>query len=97
MTGNHLEGNPGSWLDRTASISDLRAVEPVAPAIGGNHLAETGSVVEAVDRSCARGDSGHDQCTIFEMGSSMMSVAPRSDRAGINVLMVDLGTTVSTA
>lgn len=41
--------------------------------------------------------TGSAQWTILAIGNSMMSVAPRSLRAGISVLISDLGTTVSTA
>ncbi len=34
------------------------------------------------------------QCTIFESGSSMMSVAPASLSAGMSVLIADFATTV---
>ena len=37
------------------------------------------------------------QCTIFDSGSSMMSVAPASFSAGMRMLICDFGTTVSTA
>ena len=37
------------------------------------------------------------QCTIFDRDSSMMSIAPRSLRAGMRTLISDFGTTVSTA
>lgn len=72
------------------------------------YLAHTGGVVKAGDHSkrrrrtrwpCSKDASGRRKAhgTILEIGSSMMSVAPASLRAGINVLIVSLGTTVSTA
>jgi hypothetical protein len=43
------------------------------------------------------GAGGPGQGTILEIGSSMMSVAPLSFRAGIRMLMSCFGTTASTA
>ena len=61
----------------------------------GLHPADAAVLVELGDTPLH--DTPFHQCTILEMGSSMMSVAPWSFRAGMSVLMSDLGTTVSTA
>ena len=66
------------------------------PAVVGDHPPVAGRLVELVDRATVEVGLGH-QCTIFEIGSSMMSVAPWSRNAGMSTLMSDLGTTVSTA
>ena len=63
--------------------------EPVADP----HGPRRGTIlVEGSDRT-----SSQHQWTILERGSSMMSLAPASLRAGISVLIVAFSTTVSTA
>ena len=108
----HLEGHHGARLDVTGAVGDGRAVEgdpvagpvlddPEAPRVvelatsptSGQRPAGTGPAVP----SPMVGSDAIVQWTILARASSMMSVAPRSLRAGISTLISDLGTTVSTA
>jgi len=72
-------------------VVGLHHSEPQAASALRHHLVKSGRVLV---RDLGLGSF---QWTIFAMGSSMMSVAPRSLRAGIKMLMSDLGTTASTA
>ena len=82
-------------------------MEGIAPAVVAAHHTEAPGFVELGDHARssepghrrARGSSRSPwpQWTIFDRGSSMMSVAPRSLSAGIRTFTSDLGTTVSTA
>lgn len=81
----------GPHRDGAGAVGDAGAVEGITPTVLGLHLAQPPGGVKGND------DTAVDQCTILAMGSSMMSVAPWSLRAGIRVLMSALGTTVSTA
>src|SRR3954451_9207293 len=87
--GAQLELDGRFDLDRAGAVADRRAVERVGPAVIRRDRAQPGGIVEPGD------DAG--QWMILASGSSMMSVAPASFRAGINVLIVAFGTTVSTA
>ena len=96
MSGAKLEGHRSAGGNRARSIGDLGAVEE--PAFASRlHPADAAFLVELGDAPVDGMRIPHPQCTILEMGSSMMSVAPWSFRAGMSVLMSDLGTTVSTA
>ena len=88
--GDDLEGDGGADLDRAGAVGDGRAVERI------------GRAVSAVTTPSPRGSSNSvtvasHQWTILASGSSMMSLAPASFRAGMRVLMSVLATTVSTA
>jgi hypothetical protein len=81
-------------------------MEPVAPPVVITHDTEPPRLVELGDHTdprrprptaSVRHRRRNRQWTIFEIGSSMMSVAPRSLSAGIKTLTSVLGTTVSTA
>ena len=91
-----------------ASTSMLRLPSAMAVAwnayvgaVGLLHPAKAAGPVEGGDPPVMRPGGGdgaaHPQWTILERGSSKMSVAPWSRRAGISVLMPDLATTVSSA
>jgi hypothetical protein len=66
---------------------------------GGGGRPGGGGALKAglVGRRPGGGAGGPGQGTILEIGSSMMSVAPLSFRAGIRMLMSCFGTTASTA
>ena len=101
------EDDPGADLDVRRPVGDGRAVE--AGSCGRRRRAPTPrprGVVELGDHPDPRGPeaagargsrSVRPQWTILDRGSSMMSVAPRSLRAGMRMFTSDLGTTVSTA
>ena len=72
----------------------IREIDPQSNTM----IAEAGVVVECGDGAESDRACGHvSQWTILDSGSSMMSVAPASDSAGIRTLISFLGTTVSTA
>jgi hypothetical protein len=86
------EDHCGARRDSAGPVGDLGAVEleclrPVS------NFPQTYSFVEARHGADAR----RRHRMILEIGNSMMSLAPRSFSAGMRVLMVSLGTTVSTA
>ena len=87
--GAHLEGDGRSQLDGSGPVEQGRAVERKRPAVGLDG-AEPAWLVEGDDLTVH-------QWTILARGTSMMSLAPASLRAGISVLMVAFATTVSTA
>ena len=76
----------------TALLDGTRTV-----AVGRRDLAEAALLVERRDGPGAGAVRRHGQWTIFDSGSSMMSLAPASLRAGMSVLMAVFSTTVSTA
>ncbi len=81
-------------------VGDLGAVERVKPAVFPTHLPQPHVFVETVDTAAVRRhEHAHrlPQGTILLIGSSIMSVAPASFSSGINLFIVSLGTTVSTA
>jgi hypothetical protein len=90
--GDDLELDLRTDLDRAGAVGDLRAVELVLGAVGRLERAETTLLVERDHATVHEA-----QCTILEIGSSMMPVAPASLSAGINVLISDFATTASTA
>jgi hypothetical protein len=98
MTGSEEEGDPGPDVDPATAVGDGGAVEAVAPTVG---IVEDGSqspgIVELADDPRSDGPAGHGQWTIFDRGSSMMSLAPLSFRAGMRTFTSDLATTASTA
>ena len=101
-TGNHLPGDCGTHIDLPSAIGDVGAMERIGHSCVRGDLAETARVIELQDYTRAdaerhsNGSSGH-QGTILEIGSSMMSVAPASESAGISTLIRFFSTTVSTA
>ena len=105
-TGRQAEGDLGAGFDVTGSVSYGGAVERVLRAVRLPQDTEADRFVELRDDARA-GQSlldGHPgrirdraQCTIFESGNSMMSVAPASESAGMRMLISFFGTTVSTA
>lgn len=98
MAGGEEEGDPGPDVDPAAAVGDGGAVKSVAATVG---IVEDGSqspgIVEFVHDPRPDGPAGHGQWTIFDRGSSMMSVAPLSFRAGMRTFTSDLATTASTA
>lgn len=74
---------------------DASAVERERVAVGRAERADAAVCVELDNRSPPRGAVA--QCTIFEIGSSMMPLAPCAFNAGIKMLISDFATTVSTA
>ena len=76
-------------LDGSGPVEQGRAVERKRPAVRLDG-AEPAWLVEGDDLTVH-------QWTILARGTSMMSLAPASLRAGMRVLMVSFATTVSTA
>jgi hypothetical protein len=106
VTGHYGEVDFRADSDITRSISDLGAVERVNGAVLRLHLPQPNIVVETVDFAAVQRASWANrmgpaqrlgQGTILLIGSSIMSVAPASLSSGINLFIISLGTTVSTA
>jgi hypothetical protein len=86
------------------TVGDLGAVELVTPPVLGAHLPQSHVLVKTIDGALRVGRARSvmrthrlAQGTILLIGSSIMSVAPASFSSGINLFIVSLGTTVSTA
>lgn len=101
MGGPEAKDDRRPLVDLAGTVGDLHAVEGEPPSVvvldhpGAPLGGEDGHPPTADLAQAARTRRAHG--TIFEMGSSMMSVAPRSFSSGMRVLMVDLGTTASRA
>ena len=89
----------GTHGHHPTAVRDLGAMEPVllrrAPLPGRGDLAQADAFVEVHHPPFDPPARRHG--TILAMGSSMMSDAPLSLRAGMRVLIVYFGTTASTA
>lgn len=112
MGGDEVTDHGRPDGNRAGAIGNGRAVEGHLPDPGDLGHPETGGVVETPYRGLTLGPGGWFGCepaddgcdvgvdghgTILAIANSMMSVAPASLSAGISVLIVSLGTTVSTA
>ncbi len=105
-SGHYDERDPASDGDPPASVCDRSAVEGEPSTAPRLDAAESASLVIGRDPPvshdpCPAGDYVCEvrvrQWTILAIGSSIMSVAPRSFSAGMSTLISDLGTTASTA
>ena len=90
-TTSNWTGAPSSMV-RVPSAIAVQWNGYSAAVVGADHTEAAG----VVERHATTRRIAH-QWTIFDSGSSMMSVAPASFSAGINTLISVLGTTVSTA
>src|SRR5579884_1343879 len=88
-----VEDDARTGRDGPGAVGDARAVEGIAGAVAVDDLAQAAALVEVLDPPAPL----LHQWTIFEIGSSMIPVAPWSLSAGMSVLISDLATTASTA
>ena len=94
MAGHDADPHGDAGLDHPGPVGDRGAVEEqISPVFGANGP-EPRVLVEGDNDSVQLWPG---QWTILASGTSMMSVAPWSFRAGIKVLICALGATVSTA
>src|SRR5581483_4593520 len=83
-----------AWTrSRPADLDRLPLPERARPAVHDDARAPAAALVEVLDPPAPL----RHQWTIFEIGSSMIPVAPWSLSAGMSVLISDLATTASTA
>src|SRR5690242_6047014 len=91
--GRDVERHRRAGRDRARAVGDAGAVERIARTVTADDLAEAATLLEQLD---APAPLVH-QWTIFEIGSSMIPVAPWSFSAEMSVLISDFATTASTA
>ena len=98
MTGGQVEGHRDACVDQAGPVSNGGAMEGIRRTVfRGDHTPAGGAVEAGNGADEGSAATCQAQWTILAKGSSMMSLAPASRRSGINTLMSDLGTTVSTA
>src|ERR687897_756318 len=90
--GDDVELDGRARRDTTRPVRDSGGMEQERCPVVGFDLSPAARFVEGTDRAAPSR-----QWTILAIGSSMMSVAPRSLSAGMSVLISALETTVSTA